>query len=252
MLIPGLSGGTTAIILNIYDQLLKAVGDLFSNLKKNLLFLFQVALGGIVGMLLFSKLILALVERYTEPMMFLFIGVVLGSLPPLFRKAELKKGHRLSVLWIIPGAMLSLSLRFLPQNFLTDIQGTDGFLLCILCGAVIAVALILPGISTSHVLLLLGMYEHVWQAVSDLDFLFLMPVLFGCVLGTLTLTRLLSFLLERFCSAAYCLIIGFVIGSIEEMLPHIPSQPLIWICLLSFVVGLAGVYFLGRYIHEST
>lgn len=250
MLIPGLSGGTTAIVLNIYDKLLKAVGDLFSNLKKNLLFLFQVALGGIVGMLLFSKLILALTERYTEPMMFLFIGVVLGSLPPLFRKAELKKGHRLAVLWIVPGALLSLSLNFIPQNLLTDTQGVSGFLFSVLCGVVIAVALILPGISTSHILLLLGMYERVCQALGDLDFLFLMPILIGCVLGTLTLTRLLSFLLERFSSVAYCLIIGFVVGSIGEMIPDIPPPPLIWVCFLSFVLGFTGVYFLGKHIHE--
>lgn len=250
MLIPGLSGGTTAIVLNIYDRLLQAVGNFLDNIKKNLLFLLQVAFGGIVGVLLFSKLILSLTERYTQPMMFLFIGIVLGSLPPLLRKAELKKGHRLSVLWILPGAVLSLSLRFLPQNLLQETQGLSGFLFCILCGVVIAVALILPGISTSHVLLLLGMYERVWQAVGNLDFLFLMPILIGCVVGTLTLTRLLSFLLDRFRSAAYCLIIGFVVGSIGEMLPEIPSQPLLWLCVLTFAMGMTGVYFLGRYQKE--
>ncbi len=250
MLVPGLSGGTTAIVLNIYDRLLKAVGNLLDDLKKNLLFLFQVAAGGIVGMLLFSKLILALTERYTEPMMFLFIGIILGSLPPLVRKAALKKENWLSVLWIVPGILMSLSLRFLPQNLCVNTQGISGFLFCVLCGVVIAVALILPGISTSHILLLLGMYERVWQAVGDMDILFLTPILIGCVLGTLTLTRLLSFLLERFRSAAYCLIIGFVVGSITEMLPDIPPQPLLWICLFSFGVGLTSVYFLGRHISE--
>lgn len=250
MLIPGMSGGTTAIVLNIYDALLKAVGSLFDNLKKNLIFLFQVFMGGAIGILFFSKLILALTEHYPQPMMFLFIGVVLGSIPTLFRKARLNKSNLFNLLWVLPGAALSLSLRFIPQQLFVYTEGTGGFFLCVLCGIVIAVALILPGISTSHVLLLMGMYEAVWQAVSRLDFLFLFPILVGGVLGTLCLTKLLSVLLERFQTASYCMIAGFVLGSVGEMLPQMPSGGMIGICFVCLTFGLAGILLLCRNVRE--
>lgn len=250
MLIPGMSGGTTAIVLNIYDSLLKAVGSLFKDFKKNLVFLAQVLAGAVVGIVLFSKLILALTEMYPQPMMFLFIGVVLGSIPTLFRKAQLNKSNLLNLLWILPGAALSFSLRFIPQQLFVYTEGVGGFFLCLLCGVVIAVALILPGISTSHVLLLMGMYETVWEAVGNLDILFLLPILIGGVLGTLCLTKLLSLLLERFQTASYCMIAGFVFGSVGEMLPQMPSGGMLAICIVCLALGFAGVFFLCRNVKE--
>ena len=74
MLIPGVSGGTTAIIIGIYDRLIKAVSDILKDLKKNISFLVQVAVGGIIGILLFSKAVLFLTEQYNFPMMYFLSG----------------------------------------------------------------------------------------------------------------------------------------------------------------------------------
>ena len=248
MLIPGLSGGTMAIVLNIYDRLMNAVGNLFKDLKSNLIFLFRVAVGGIFGMILFSKLILSLAETYPQPMMSVFIGVVLGSLPALLKKAALTKKRWFNLFFMLPGAVASLSLNFLPSSVFSYSYGLEGFLICVLCGFIIAVALILPGISTSHALLLLGMYEKVWQSVSDMDFLFLLPLLIGCAAGVLLLTRAFSFLLCRFQTQSYCLIAGFVMGSVYEMLPSSPQGFMLCVCILCFVLGFGFIFMVSRHI----
>ena len=81
MLIPGVSGGTTAIILGVYDRLVAAVASFFKDVKKNIIFLAVLAVGGVIGLLGFSKLLLKLVELWEVPMLLLFIGATSGSFP---------------------------------------------------------------------------------------------------------------------------------------------------------------------------
>ena len=85
MLIPGVSGGTTAILLGIYDKIISAVSELFSDLKKNLSFLLMVGIGGILGILLFSKAALMITQKFFIISSYLFIGAVIGSLPLMYR-----------------------------------------------------------------------------------------------------------------------------------------------------------------------
>ena len=115
MLIPGVSGGTTAIILGIYDQLVAAVASFFKDIKKNFLFLIVIALGGVAGILLFSKLLLRLISLWEVPMLFLFIGATSGSFPLLVRKS--REGFRLSsILFLLLGFALVVGISYLAVS----------------------------------------------------------------------------------------------------------------------------------------
>lgn len=247
MLVPGVSGGTMAIILGIYDSLINAVSTLFKRFTYNFLFILQVAIGGIVGILLFSHMILGLIENFEYPMMYLFMGAMLGSIPSLYRKGKIKKFNPLYLLWVIVGGGLVYAMNFLPKNKFTTIPiDFQGYVMLFLCGAVIAIALILPGISTSHILLVMGMYESVWLAVSDLNFLYLFPIFLGVFAGVLLTTKILDSAMRRFPTQTHLLIIGFVLASLADIFPGIPNNYLIVACIAGLIFGAGGIYLISK------
>lgn len=247
MLVPGVSGGTMAIILGIYDSLINAVSTIFKRFTYNFLFILQVAVGGIAGILLFSHMILGLINKFEYPMMYLFMGAMLGSIPSLYRKGKIKKFNPLYLLWIIIGGGLVYAMNFLPKNkFSTMPTNFQSYVMLFLCGAVIAVALILPGISTSHILLVMGMYESVWSAVSDLNFLYLFPIFLGVMAGVLLTTKILDSAMRRFPAQTHLLIIGFVLASLADIFPGIPNNYSIVACAAGLIFGAGGIYLISK------
>ena len=249
MLIPGVSGGTTAIILGIYDRLVAAVASFFKDIKKNFLFLIVIALGGVVGILLFSKLLLRLVELWEVPMLFLFIGATSGSFPLLVRKS--REGFQFSsVLFVLLGFALVLGISYLPESlFQFDARSVAGFFTLFALGIPLAVALVLPGISFSYMMLVFSIYDPFLRALSSFDVLFLLPLGLGLIAGVLLSTKLLDKAMQRFPGPTYFAIIGFVLGSILEILRELPHTPTGWeipACILTLAVGAAGVWLYSR------
>lgn len=249
MLIPGVSGGTTAIILGIYDRLVAAVASFFKDIKKNFIFLIAVALGGVAGILLFSKLLLRLVELWEVPMLFLFIGATSGSFPLLVRKS--REGVKLSsALFLLLGFALVLGISYLPTSlFQFDSHSVGGFLTLFALGLPLAVALVLPGISFSYMMLVFSIYDPFLRALSGFDILFLLPLGLGLVAGILLSTKILEKAMRRFPGPTYFVIIGFVLGSILEILRTLPHAPTGWeipACILTLAVGAVGVWLYSR------
>lgn len=249
MLIPGLSGGTMAIIIGIYDELIHAVSHLKDNLKKNLLFLLRFLLGAALGMLFFSKLVLLILQAFETPVTFFFIGIIIGSIPSLYQKAKITKWKSIHFIFAAAGFLLAYSIRFLPKDLLRSdtMPAAAQFLLLLFAGVVISIALILPGISTSHMLLLLGIYESVLDAFNTFELFYLFPLLIGTIGGILLITRGLETLMLRFPEQTYCTIIGFVLSSIFEMLPPSPHGIEILISIFTFLIGAVGIFLITKH-----
>lgn len=251
MLIPGVSGGTTAIILGIYDQLVAAVASFFKNVKKNLLFLGSVALGGVIGLVFCAKLLLMLVELWEVPMLCLFAGAIAGSFPLLVRKSHGGFSVR-SVLFLLIGFGLALATAFVPSDLFTiDGHGVRDFCILFLLGLPLAVALILPGISFSSILAVFSLHTRFMTALQPktFDLMFLLPLGLGLVAGVLLTTRLLEKAMNRHPGPTYFCIIGFVLGSVLEIfrsMPHVPGGLEIPAGILLFLVGAVGVWFYSR------
>lgn len=249
MLIPGVSGGTTAIILGIYDQLVAAVASFFKDIKKNFLFLIVIALGGVAGFVLFSNLMLKLISLWEVPMMFLFIGATSGSFPLLVRKS--REGFKLSsALFLLLGFALVFGISYLPESlFHFDAHSVAGFFTLFVLGIPLAVALVLPGISFSYMMLIFSIYDPFLRALSSFDVLFLLPLGLGLIAGVLLSTKLLEKAMQRFPGPTYFAIIGFVLGSILEILRELPHTPAGWeipACILTLAVGAVGVWLYSR------
>ena len=115
-----------------------------------------------------------------------------------------------------------------------------------LAGVIAAVALVLPGISVSYFLLLLGLYDETMRAITTFYFPFLIPLALGLLLGIILTTKLLERAMKRHPQPTYLIILGFVLGSIAEVFPGIPTWPELLLCLVTLAAGFLAIYFLSR------
>lgn len=222
MSVPGISGGTTAIILGVYDRLLSCVSRIFSEPKKTLPFLLAFSFGGAAGLLAAAGLVASALESPLGlPLRFAFLGAVAGGIPLIFRKAQLKELTPAGAAIAAAGAFAALAIALLPQG-LFEIRG-GGFLSAVmqaLGGVLTAAALVLPGISASHIMYVLGIYESAMQSLSAGEFLSLAPFAAGAAAGVFLTARILEKLLAAHERGCYLLILGFMSASLAELLPR--------------------------------
>ena len=247
MLVPGVSGGSMAMILGIYDKMISSVSSFMKDKKGSFIFLLLCAAGGCLGMFLFSKPLLHLIASYPMPTLYFFIGAVVGGVPLIFGKSKLNKFSIRGIGYIIAGAAIVLAMTFIPMDA-GNSATQDGFLgamFLLLAGFIAAVALVLPGISVSFLLLVLGLYDETVNAISQMYFPYLLPLGAGLLIGIFLTTRILESAMEAFPQPTYLMILGFVLGSIAEVFPGVPSGIEIILCTITFAAGCAAILLLS-------
>lgn len=254
MLVPGVSGGSMAMILGIYDRLISAVSSFAKHKKENLAFLVIFSLGGILGILVFANPLLRLIERYPMPMLYFFLGAVAGGIPLIVKQSGAKRLSWRSCLYLILGLLVVSLFAFIPSgSFQSEMNaGPASFLLLAAAGVISAAALVLPGISISYLLLLMGIYDEMMRAVSEFYLPFLLPLAAGLVLGILLITKGLEYAMTRHPHPTYFIILGFILGSIGELFPGIPSGGELVLCILTLAAGFFAVLLLSRAELKST
>lgn len=307
-LVPGVSGGTMAIILGIYDDMIHAVSSFFKDIKKNIIFLMTLGIGGIIGLGAFSKLIEYSLLHFHYPVIYLFLGIIIGGIPVLMKKVEDNQSFKIKkdTLYLVWGLTIVLMMSLFDLCFgLSKMTGFLGFIfLCIiglvgglflinnkngsqtkkdwlyyiigfliivimsiydgrivnlaastgvfnfvfLCiaGIIIAVALILPGISTSFMLLALGLYEITLKAINNVELNYLIPIVLGVGIGVITTTQVLENFMKNKPRPTYMLILGFVIGSIIEVFPGTPSGVDTFVSLITFILGFIIIRYISN------
>lgn len=248
-LVPGVSGGTMAIILGIYDDLIHAISSFFQDWKKHTKLLLEIGFGGILGILLFSRLLENALNKYPHIMRFLFMGIIIGGLPVLYRKATTsRKRDKKDIIFAILGFTMVLLLSAEPTvtTTMATSQGILSMVFLFIAGIVMAIALVLPGISGSFMLLVLGLYNVTLNAINDLNIPFLIPFGLGIVVGTLATTKIIESFLQKHPNKAYMLIIGFVVGSLLPVFPGIPSSTQLIPSVMVFIIGFIMIFWLGK------
>ena len=238
MTVPGASGGTMAMLLGIYEAILGAAADFFRNTKKSLALLAPILAGGCLGALFMTKRVEALLLFFPLEAGNFFAGLVTGGVPLLLWKAGKEKKPVWTALWVLPGALAGMLLPLCPSLIRAD--GGIGYRLFFLpcAGMALAAALVLPGISASAFLYILGLYEKTLAAVRNHDIGFLMPLLLGCVLGIFLTARLFQRILRKAPAAAQYVIAGFLIASAAEAVGTLPEGGEWRISALYFALGL--------------
>ena len=252
-IIPGLSGGTMAILVGVYEKLISIIGNFFKKFnetfKENMIFLIPIGLGAVVGVVGFSKLLEFLLDKYTEPTQFAFIGLVLGGLPLIFKNATKETGFK--KIYIVPFLItfaIGLILSLLEIFGITGAEVSKfdmnfvNIILLFFYGFIAAGTMVVPGISGSFMLLLFGVYKPILSAVSNLDILVLIPFAIGCAAGILVLAKLIDILFKKSHSGTYYGIIGFIIGAIPALYPGFQFNLQGLASVITLVLGFAFAF----------
>ena len=225
-IVPGVSGGSIALITGIYEELLESInsfnGENFKLLLKfefkaffhavNGVFLLSLFLGILTSIFSLSKLITYLMAEHPIPLWSFFCGLILVSAFLILK--DIKQ-------WGV-GVIFALVIGTVSAYFITELPPTsspDALWFTFVAGAIAICAMILPGISGSFILLILGKYEPVLHAVSERDFVTLAVFALGCIVGLLSFSRVISWLLKRYYSITIGLLSGFMLGSINKLWP---------------------------------
>lgn len=243
MLIPGVSGGTMAIVMGIYDEMIVALSNITKKFKDNFFLLLQYLVGGLIGIFLLANPVLQLLNLWEYPVLYLFMGAIFASIFPLFKRVSVSRIKLSNVFVAILGMVIGIGTRYLPANFFTFsvIDSTIEFIALIGVGFLIAVALILPGISGSYILLMLGLYSLTLNAVDNFDLFFLSPIIIGAVIGTLLTTRFMAYMMKTHPQFTYMLIIGFILGSLVQIFPGLPAAGEAVMSCTTFLIGFLAV-----------
>lgn len=254
-LIPGVSGGTIALLLGIYDRFIEAINGLFSReWKRHLTFLIPLGIGAGTAIVSLSKVIDWLLTHHPGPLQFFFLGLILGVLPFLLQQADMKRTFRLQHYGLlIVGAFLIGSIIFLGTNeTIIESRSVTDYLFLFFSGVLASAAMILPGISGSMILLVIGAYATIIHAISNFQFDVIIVTGLGIVIGIVTMSKLINYFLNRYFTATFACVIGFVIGSLIIVFPGWPSESREMITsVATFALGLFGAYILGKVEHHQ-
>ena len=225
--IPGVSGGTMALVMGIYERLINSINHLnFNTLKKifitrdfksfakntDLFFLISITVGIFVSIFSLSILLEFLFETHKILVLSYFFGLIFASV--FFVGKTIKKYSPLSIFLFLIGFLIAGGMVFISPS-----SSNSSFFFLIISGAIAMCSMILPGLSGSFVLLLLGNYELIICAINDLNFSILVPFGIGAVSGIILFAKLLQFIFKKFRNNTISLLTGFIFGSLIILWP---------------------------------
>lgn len=272
--LPGVSGGILAISLGVYEKMMHAIGNIFRSFKEHVRYLLPLVIGTGIGILLTSNVLSMFIERYEPQMLSLFTGLVLGSMPELFHEVTLG-GQKVKWKHVL-AAVLGLAFVLLFALGESSVAANDKVMTlsipaALISGAILSIGTVIPGISSSFILVYLGFYPAVIATIASvLDFSTLANEGFGAAIAQLgasivpliamsagfavvsiLIIKLVNRMLARHHSSSYAAVMGFVMGSVALVLPSIIAK-FTWPCVIFFAAGLALSYLEYRYKKKMT
>lgn len=219
-IIPGVSGGAFAAIFGVYEPMIRFFANIRKDFVKNIKFFLPIGIGVLISMVLVSKVLGDFFERAEVPLVWFFIGCVLGTLPSLYKQAgkQGRSGGHIAVcaVTIVVGYLLLYSM----QGWLSGITiPTNSVLTWLLAGALMGLGAIVPGLSPSNFLLYMGIYGTMMNRIGNVDLLVLVPVVLGAGLCFLALSKAFDRLFEKAYAGLYHFILGIIIASTIMIIP---------------------------------
>lgn len=214
---PGLSGSILLVIFGLYKKTIEAIGTLFKDFKKNLIFLVPLFLGFGTGIFLFSKLVDFLITNYEMYTRYTFLGLIIGTIP-LFYKEVKKNGFNRKYYFLIGlSFILGLILFFFNNNLFPTVTNpnlTQSFVL----GIAVAASTIVPGVDSAAILSAFGLYEIYVSSIANMDFSILIPAAFGLIFGALIISFIINKLINKYYTVTFSIIFGLFLSIIPSIL----------------------------------
>ena len=275
--IPGVSGGTMAVSFGIYDKLLSSISNLLKSFKKSFLTLLPIVIGMALGVVGFAYIIPYLLKNFPFATSAAFTGLIVGGIPAIIRSLkdgwqnEKKKSLPINIIVFIIFLAIAISMLFLngdSESGIVLIANAGTVIKIFFMGIIASATMVIPGVSGSLILMILGYYFGIINAVKDfIDALrafdmsamikqlyILIPFALGCVLGIFFISKLINYLLHHFPSATFCAILALVLSSPisiffkvneEYSMSHTPIASII-VGIVLFIVCVALTLFMEK------
>ena len=248
-IIPGVSGGTLAVLLGIYEDLIEAASNFYKgldNFKKYFAYLFPIVLGVVFSVAIFAKIIEIGLDKAPIITILIFLGMIIGGIPSLIKNVKGTvpnlKDFSLMLVGIII-VLLMLIFHKSSSNITFDIMNTKDYIMLGLVGIIAAVTMVVPGISGSFTLMLLGYYEPVLKMVNEItsfknlgtNIVLMLIFMVGIIIGIVLISKIIEWCLKHYKRETYYAIIGFVLSSIISVLYEVMQFPP---NTLHYIIGL--------------
>ena len=267
--IPGVSGGTIAFVLGIYEKLTYSISSLpialiklrWKDVAESLKILIPVFFGAIISIFLFLNIISFLFANYPIPTKIFFVGLVLGSFPFVTKTVE-KYDLKIFLAFFLGAFIMAIFVYFdinepeinkiIGESTYSDFSVVYGIKL-FFCGIAAAIAMVIPGISGSLLLLILGEYENISYFVSNItsNFNYIYPLIFlgvGIVIGIFAISKLITVLIQKYRGIVFGFVLGILIVSFLSLWPNITflSVPMLAATVLSMCLGFLVAIMMGK------
>ncbi|HDF3217362.1 TPA: DUF368 domain-containing protein [Staphylococcus aureus] len=263
-LVPGVSGGTIALLLGIYNQFISSISGIFSRrFWPSFTFLIPIIIGMLLAMGSLSNLFNYLLSQHHIPTMFFFGGLIIGIVPYLLKISNYKTSFTTKhYMMVISGIAILIVITLMNNGDKhageTLTLSTSLIIKYFIAGMCASSAMLLPGISGSFMLLVFGVYGTVMLAISEvvkLNFAglpILLAVGFGVLAGFIISSKIIQYFLTHHKLMTFALIIGFVVGSLFAVFPGLPTNIVMWfVSLVVFIIGFIVSLTLGRITAEN-
>lgn len=215
--LPGISGGVLCVVFGIYKPVMELLSNPFRRFRTHVPKLLPVIIGAAAGFLGVAKLLAFLLEKYPDPSVCLFVGLIAGMLPSLFREAGEKGRPKGS--WVSLALAFALILALLISLNLFSVTIAPSFPWYLFCGFCLALSVIAPGMSFSTLLMPLGLYTPFVDGLGSLKPEVLAPAAIGAVVTVVCLAKAVNALFDRFYAYMFHAIIGIVIAATVMIIP---------------------------------
>ena len=217
-ILPGVSGGALAAIFGLYQRIVSFIAHIRKDFVKNVLFFIPVGLGALCGIFLLARPLSFLLEHYEAYVVWCFIGCIIGTLPSLWKEAG-KEGRRARHYVILGLTTVIGSILLFGAKFYLNAQMPLNFFTWIFAGFLIALGVLVPGMSPSNFLIYLGMYKPMVDAFKTMDALALAPLFLGFAICLFSLSSLIDLLLRKIYAGMFHFVVGIVIASTFMIIP---------------------------------
>lgn len=237
--IPGVSGGTLAVLMGIYEELIEAASNFYKSIadfKKYIMYLLPIGLGAVFSVAVFAKLIKFGLEKSPIITILIFLGMIIGGIPALVRNVKGTKTNLKDMTLMLVGLIIVISMLIFHKsntNVVLTNMSITGYITLFLVGAIAAVTMVVPGISGSFTLMLIGYYEPILNLVNDItsfknlgpNLILIFTFMLGVFIGIIFISKIIEWCLKHYKRETYYAIIGFVLSSIISVIYEVSKFP---------------------------
>lgn len=237
--IPGVSGGTLAVLMGIYEELIEAASNFYKSIadfKKYIMYLLPIGLGVVFSVAVFAKLIKFGLDKAPIITILIFLGMIIGGIPALVRNVKGTKTNLKDMTLMLVGLIIVISMLIFHKsnsNVVLTNMSITGYITLFLVGAIAAVTMVVPGISGSFTLMLIGYYEPILNLVNDItsfknlgpNLILIFIFMLGVFIGIIFISKIIEWCLKHYKRETYYAIIGFVLSSIISVIYEVSKFP---------------------------